>query len=133
MQMPIKRTIDRVPGGMMVVPLLVGRPDRDLLARHAQVLRLLHRRRCSRGALTILAVFYVCMGASIEFRATPYILKKGGTLLAVKIGIARACSAWSSGTCSAKRPSPSGMLRRASRRWPSWRPSTTPTAASTWR
>ena len=40
------------------------------------------------GALTILAVFYVCMGASIEFRATPYILKKGGVLFAVKIVVA---------------------------------------------
>ena len=40
------------------------------------------------GALPILAVFYVCMGASIDFRATPYIVKKGGTLLVVKVGIA---------------------------------------------
>ncbi len=28
------------------------------------------------------------MGASIDFRATPYIVKKGGTLLVVKVGIA---------------------------------------------
>ena len=27
------------------------------------------------------------MGASIDFKATPYILKKGGTLFAVKVGI----------------------------------------------
>jgi 2-keto-3-deoxygluconate permease len=40
------------------------------------------------GALTILAVFRVCMGASIDFRATPCILRKGGTLLAVRIGMA---------------------------------------------
>lgn len=39
------------------------------------------------GALPILAVFFVCTGASIDFRATPYILRKGGTLFAVKIGI----------------------------------------------
>lgn len=37
------------------------------------------------GALTILAVFYVCMGTTIELTATPYILKKGGTLLITKI------------------------------------------------
>ena len=42
----------------------------------------------SGGALTILAVFYVCMGASIDFKATPYIVKKGGTLLIVKVGVA---------------------------------------------
>jgi 2-keto-3-deoxygluconate permease len=39
------------------------------------------------GALPILAVFFVCTGASIDFKATPYILKKGGSLLAVKLGI----------------------------------------------
>ena len=37
------------------------------------------------GALPILAVFYVCMGASIALDATPYILKKGGVLLGTKI------------------------------------------------
>ena len=37
------------------------------------------------GALPILAVFYVCMGATISFEATPYILKKGGALLGTKI------------------------------------------------
>jgi 2-keto-3-deoxygluconate permease len=40
------------------------------------------------GALTVLAVFYVCMGASIDIRATPYILKKGGALFGVKIAVA---------------------------------------------
>lgn len=37
------------------------------------------------GAVPILAVFYVCMGATISFEATPGILKKGGVLLATKI------------------------------------------------
>jgi 2-keto-3-deoxygluconate permease len=37
------------------------------------------------GALPILAVFYVCMGASIDIKATPYIVKKGGALFATKI------------------------------------------------
>lgn len=40
------------------------------------------------GALPILAVFYVCMGASINVKATPYILKKGGVLFGTKIGTA---------------------------------------------
>lgn len=87
MQIPIKRTIERVPGGLMVVPLLLGAicntfaPD---LPKYFGSFT---------GALftapaTILAVNYVCMGASISFSATPYILRKGGTLLAVKVGIA---------------------------------------------
>ncbi len=87
MQIPIKRAIERIPGGMMVVPLLVG----SLLATFAPGTPRFFGSFTGAlftGALTILAVFYVCMGASIDFRATPYILRKGGTLLAVKIGMA---------------------------------------------
>jgi 2-keto-3-deoxygluconate permease len=40
------------------------------------------------GSLAILAVFYVCMGASIDLRATPYIVRKGGALFAAKIALA---------------------------------------------
>ena len=40
------------------------------------------------GPLTILAVFYVCMGASIDLRSTPEVLKKGGLLLLTKVGTA---------------------------------------------
>ncbi len=40
------------------------------------------------GALTILAVFYVCMGASIDLKSTPQVLKKGGRLLLTKVGTA---------------------------------------------
>ena len=37
------------------------------------------------GALPILAVFYVCMGSTIDVKTTGYIAKKGGTLFATKI------------------------------------------------
>jgi 2-keto-3-deoxygluconate permease len=37
------------------------------------------------GALPILAVFYVCLGSTIELRATPHILKKGGALFGAKV------------------------------------------------
>lgn len=37
------------------------------------------------GALPILAVFYVCVGATLSLDATPYILKKGGALFATKV------------------------------------------------
>ncbi|SDB68906.1 2-keto-3-deoxygluconate permease [Belnapia rosea] len=87
MQIPIKRAIERVPGGMMVVPLALG----ALLATFAPGTPKFFGSFTGAlfsGALTILAVFYVCMGASIDIRATPYILKKGGTLFGVKIAVA---------------------------------------------
>ena len=50
MQIPIKRAIERVPGGMMVVPLAIGAIIATLLPGHAEVLRLLHRRPLLRRA-----------------------------------------------------------------------------------
>jgi 2-keto-3-deoxygluconate permease len=87
MQFPIKRSIERVPGGMMVVPLLIGALFATFLPDTPKFFGSFTGALFS-GALTILAVFYVCMGASIDFRTTPYILRKGGILLGVKVGIA---------------------------------------------
>lgn len=86
-QFQIKRGIERVPGGMMVVPLIIGALFATFLPDTPKFFGSFTGALFS-GALTILAVFYVCMGASIDFRTTPYILKKGGTLLGVKVGIA---------------------------------------------
>src|SRR5438128_3374931 len=87
MQVPIKRTIERVPGGMMIVPLFFGAIIRTL-APGTPTFFGSFTGALFTGALTILAVFYVCMGATIEFRATPYILKKGGALFAAKVSVA---------------------------------------------
>jgi 2-keto-3-deoxygluconate permease len=37
------------------------------------------------GLAPLLAVFFFCLGATLELRSTPYILKKGGVLLGTKI------------------------------------------------
>jgi 2-keto-3-deoxygluconate permease len=87
MQIPIKRSIERVPGGMMVVPLLIGALMATFIPGTPHFFGSFTGALFS-GALTILAVFYVCMGATIDIRTTPYILKKGGTLLIVKIAVA---------------------------------------------
>jgi len=85
-QIPIKRAVESVPGGLMVVPLMCG----ALLTTFAPGVPQFFGSFTGAlftGALPILAVFFVCTGASIDFKATPYILKKGGSLLAVKLGI----------------------------------------------
>ncbi len=119
MQLPIKRAIERVPGGMMIVPLLIG----SLIATFAPEGPKFFGSFTGAlftGALPILAVFYVCMGASINVKATPYILKKGGVLFGAKVGTA-SCSAWSWAISWARRrfrPACSPGCRR----WPWWPP-----------
>lgn len=82
--MRIKASIEKVPGGMMIVPLLLGAIITTLFPTLGKTFGSFTGALMT-GSLPILAVFYVCMGATINFKATPYILKKGGTLLATKI------------------------------------------------
>ncbi|MCY0386189.1 2-keto-3-deoxygluconate permease [Robbsia sp. Bb-Pol-6] len=86
-QIPIKRAIERVPGGMMIVPLLLGSLVATFLPGMPKFFGSFTSALFT-GALPILAVFYVCMGASIDIKATPYLLKKGGVLFATKIATA---------------------------------------------
>jgi 2-keto-3-deoxygluconate permease len=88
---PIKKTVERVPGGMMIVPLLTGAVLNTLFPKAIETLGVkTFTGAIWTGALTILGVFFVCLGATISFRATPYIIKKGGALLLTKISIAAA-------------------------------------------
>lgn len=88
MNVPIKRTIERVPGGMMIVPLLVGALIHTVLPGTPDFFGSFTGAMFDKGALTILAVFYVCMGSTISVRQTPYILKKGGALFITKVAVA---------------------------------------------
>ena len=82
--MQIKRAIERVPGGMMTVPLLTG-AALTTFAPHAAPFFGSFTNALYNGALPNLAVFYVCMGARISITALPRLLKKGGALLGTKI------------------------------------------------
>src|SRR5215469_12132650 len=80
----IKRAIERVPGGMMLVPLLLGACIATF-APHAGAFFGSFTNALFTGSLNVLSVFYVCMGATIDVKTTPYILKKGGALFIGKL------------------------------------------------
>ncbi len=86
MQIRIKRAVERIPGGMMIVPLLVGAVITTLAPRTAVFFGSFTSALFT-GALPILAVFYVCMGAKITVRSLPQVLRRGGALMATKLGI----------------------------------------------
>src|SRR6476646_8025403 len=79
----IKAAIERVPGGMMIVPLLLGCALRNAAPGLPKFFGSFTGALFT-GALPIMAVFYVCMGATISVQTTPDIIKKGGLLLAAK-------------------------------------------------
>lgn len=84
MSIPIKRFVDRVPGGMMTLPLAAG----ALLATFAPRVPGMFGSFTGAlftGSLPILAVFYVCIGATVSVRSLPGVLKKGGVLLGTKV------------------------------------------------
>ncbi|WP_336772505.1 2-keto-3-deoxygluconate permease [Paenibacillus sp. MMO-58] len=85
--MKIKASIEKIPGGMMIVPLLIGAIINTAFPTISTYFGSFTGALMT-GSLPMLAVFYVCMGSTIDFKATPYIVKKGGTLLITKIAIA---------------------------------------------
>lgn len=84
MGLPLKRAIDRVPGGMMIVPLFTAAVIVTVWPGVGQFFGSFTGALFS-GPLPILAVFYVCLGSTIELRATPAIVKRGGALFAAKL------------------------------------------------
>lgn len=86
MQIPIKRLIESVPGGMMIVPLLCGAVITTFAPRTPAFFGSFTSALFT-GALPILAVFYVCMGAKIRLRSLPQVVRRGGALMATKIAL----------------------------------------------
>jgi 2-keto-3-deoxygluconate permease len=85
-QVRIKRGLEAIPGGMMIVPLVISSCI-VTVAPHTAHFFGSFTGALFTGALPILAVFYVCMGSTIEVRTLPTVLRRGGTLLAAKIGL----------------------------------------------
>lgn len=81
--MKIKATIERIPGGMMVVPLLLAAtintvaPDLLRIGNFTQALFV-------DGASTLIALFLLFTGAQINVRNVGVSLGKGATLLMIK-------------------------------------------------
>jgi 2-keto-3-deoxygluconate transporter len=85
--MQIKKTIEKIPGGMMLIPLLLGACIKTFAPGSGNYLGSFTGGLIS-GTVPILGVWFFCMGASVSFSATPTILRKSGTLVLTKILVA---------------------------------------------
>ena len=85
--MHILRTVNRVPGGMMVVPLFIGMalntfaPDLLKIGGYTQALT-------GVGYPTILGMYLFTVGTKMTVRAAPKMLVRGLGLMAAKVGTA---------------------------------------------
>ncbi|WP_039055248.1 2-keto-3-deoxygluconate transporter [Enterobacter sp. Bisph1] len=85
--MQIKRAIEKIPGGMMLVPLFIGALCHTFAPGAGKYFGSFTNGMIT-GTVPILAVWFFCMGASIKLSATGTVLRKSGTLVVTKIAVA---------------------------------------------
>jgi 2-keto-3-deoxygluconate permease len=85
--MRIKRAIEMAPGGLMLIPLLLGALCKTFAPDAGKYFGSFTNGLLS-GTVPILAVWFFCMGATIDLRATGTVLRKSGTLLVTKTIVA---------------------------------------------
>ena len=94
--MKILKTVQKVPGGMMVIPLLLGVVINTVCPSVLQAGGYVTVLWSSSGANTTIAVFLFCVGAQIQLRQGGEILKRGIVLLLAKF-LAGAALGWAVG------------------------------------
>ena len=97
---PIKRTLDRIPGGMVIIPLFLGvlvntfAPNSLRIGGFTEALFV-------NGVVPLFAFFFVCVGAEINLKTAKSALAKGTTMLVGKwvigaaFGIVGLFTSWS--------------------------------------
>ena len=84
--MNLKKNIERVPGGMMIIPLFLGVVVNSFFPQALDIGGL--TTSLARGSSTLIAAFLLCMGAGIQFRSMPKSLLKGSAITLSKFGVA---------------------------------------------
>jgi 2-keto-3-deoxygluconate permease len=83
--MKIKQTIEKIPGGMMIIPLFLGVTINSLFPQILDIGGL--TTALARGSSTLIAAFLLCMGAGINLKAVPLAAKKGAAITFSKFAI----------------------------------------------
>jgi len=87
MLMKLKQAIEKIPGGMMVVPLVAGTAINTFAPQLLQIGGFTTA-LFKQGAAPLIGAFLVCMGAGIGFSAAPKAILQGGSITLVKLLVA---------------------------------------------
>ena len=85
--MKIKQAVEKIPGGLMLAPLILGALCKTFAPDAGKYFGSFTNGLIA-GTVPILAVWFFCMGATIDLRATGIVLRKSGTLLVTKVIVA---------------------------------------------
>lgn len=85
--MHIFRAVKKVPGGLMLVPLLLGALCHTFTPGAGKYFGSFTNGLIT-GTVPILSVWFFCMGASINYKNAGLVLRKSGTIVVTKIIIA---------------------------------------------
>ena len=85
--MRILHYVEKIPGGLMIVPLFLGALVKSFAPGTASYFGSFTQGIIT-GAIPLLAAWLFCMGTSIDLRATGTVLRKSGTLIGTKILVA---------------------------------------------
>ncbi len=90
MQIPLKKTLDKIPGGMMVVPLFLGVLTNTFFPQFLEIGGFTTALFSKTASSTILACFMFLIGSQIHFKLAPKAIKKGALLITGKFVVGAA-------------------------------------------
>ena len=85
--MKLLKAVNKVPAGLMVVPLLAGCLINTFVPQALQIGGLTTATFSSAGSSCALGILLFCMGTNLQVRELPAVLKRGGLLLLSKFAI----------------------------------------------